>query len=242
MPRRLLEIASNSVASALAAQAGGADRIELFDNLAEGGTTPSFGSIALARERLTIPLFVLIRARPGDFLYSADETQIMLRDIENCRLLGCDGVVIGALDADGEVDIALCTALVAAAGPMQVTFHRAFDAARDLPQALEQVIALGCQRVLSSGGQASAEAGADMLAALVAQAGGRIGVMAGAGLNAGNIASVATRSGCHELHASAKATRQSTMRHHNPALPGLSPDWTATDAAEVAALRAALDG
>lgn len=242
MPRRLLEIASNSVASALAAQAGGADRIELFDNLAEGGTTPSFGSIALAREQLTIPLFVLIRARPGDFLYSADETQIMLGDIENCRQLGCDGVVIGALDADGGIDIELCRELVRSAGPMQVTFHRAFDAARDLPQALEQVIALGCQRVLSSGGQASAEAGADTLAALVAQAGGRIGVMAGAGLNAGNIASVAARSGCHELHASAKATRQSTMRHRNPALLGLSPDWTATDAAEVAALRAALDG
>jgi len=241
MPRRLLEIASNSVASALAAQHGGADRIELFDNLAEGGTTPSFGSIALARERLTIPLFVLIRARPGDFLYSADEAQIMLRDIENCRQLGCDGVVIGALDADGGIDIELCRQLVRAAGPMQVTFHRAFDAARDLPQALEQVIALGCQRVLSSGGQASAEAGAAMLATLVAQAGGRIGVMAGAGLNAGNIASVASRSGCPELHASAKATRLSTMRHRNPALPGLSPDWTATNAAEVAALRAALD-
>lgn len=241
MARRLLEIASNSVASALAAQAGGADRIELFDNLAEGGTTPSCGSIAVARERLHVPLFVLIRARPGDFHYGALEAEIMLRDIAHCRQLGCDGVVIGALDADGNVDTALCRELVSAAGPMQVTFHRAFDAARDLPAALEQVIALGCQRVLSSGGQASAEAGAEMLAALVVQSNARIGVMAGAGLNARNIAAVAARSGCDELHASAKAVQPSAMRHHNPALVGLSPDWVGTDAGEVAALRAALD-
>jgi len=242
MVRRLLEVASNSVASASAAQAGGADRIELFDNLAEGGTTPSYGSIAVARERLRIPLFVLIRARPGDFHYGALEAEIMLRDIAHCRQLGCDGVVIGALDADGNVDTALCRTLVSAAGPMQVTFHRAFDAARDLPAALEQVIALGCQRVLTSGGQASAEAGADTLAALVAQSNARISVMAGAGLNARNIAAVAARTGCVELHASAKAVQRSAMRHHNPALVGLSPDWTVTDAGEVAALRAAVDG
>ncbi len=241
MVRRLLEIASNSVASALAAQAGGADRIELFDNLAEGGTTPSYGSIAVARERLRIPLFVLIRARPGDFHYGALEAEIMLRDIAHCRQLGCDGVVIGALDADGNVDTVLCQMLVSAAGPLQVTFHRAFDAARDLPAALEQVIALGCQRVLTSGGQASAEAGADTLAALVAQSNARISVMAGAGLNARNIATVAACTGCVELHASAKAARRSAMRHHNPALVGLSPDWTVTEAGEVAALRAALD-
>lgn len=239
--RRLLEIASNSLASALAAQGGGADRIELFDNLAEGGTTPSFGSIALAREQLRIPLFVLIRPRPGDFLYDAQEAEIMLRDIENCRRLGCDGVVIGALDADGGVDMALCRQLIAAAGPLGLTFHRAFDAARDLPAALEQVVQLGCQRILSSGGQANAEAGGAMLAALVAQAGTRLSVMAGAGLGPGNIAAVARRTGCRELHASAKSPRHSTMRHHNPALSGLSPHWSQSDATTVAALRAALD-
>ena len=236
----VLEIASNSVASALAAQRGGADRIELFDNLAEGGTTPSFGSIALARERLHIPLFVLVRPRPGDFHYDALERELMLRDIQQCRALGCDGVVIGALDADGDVDVSLCRELVQAAGPMQVTFHRAFDAARDLSAALEDVIALGCQRVLSSGGQVSAEAGAEVLAALVKQAVGRISVMAGAGITPGNIASVAQTTGCVELHASAKGARRSDMRFQNPALLGLSPDWVATDAHEVAALRAAL--
>ncbi|WP_312315659.1 copper homeostasis protein CutC [Stenotrophomonas sp.] len=236
----VLEIASNSVASALAAQRGGADRIELFDNLAEGGTTPSFGSVALAREQLKIPLFVLVRPRPGDFHYDALERELMLRDIQQCRALGCDGVVIGALDAEGHVDVPLCRELVQAAGSMQVTFHRAFDAARDLSAALEDVISLGCQRVLSSGGQASAEAGAEVLAALVKQAAGRISVMAGAGIKPGNIASVAQATGCLELHASAKAVRRSGMRFQNPALVGLSPDWVATDADEVAALRAAL--
>jgi len=239
-PRRVLEIASNSVASALAAQQGGADRIELFDNLAEGGTTPSQGSIAVARDRLQIPLFVLIRPRPGDFLYTALETEIMLRDIAYCRALGCDGVVIGALEADGGIDTVLCRELVSAAGPLGITFHRAFDAARDLPAALEQVVTLGCQRILSSGGQASALAGADTLAALVAQAGDRIAMMAGAGITAANIMEVAERSGCIELHASAKVTQRSAMRHHNPALMGLSPEWTATDVAQVSALRAVL--
>lgn len=239
--RRLLEIASNSVASALAAQAGGADRIELFDNLAQGGTTPSRGSVAVARDRLRIPLFVLIRPRPGDFHYDAQETEVMLRDIESCRQLGCDGVVIGALDADGAVDVPLCRELIAAAGSLGTTFHRAFDAASDLQAAMEQVIDLGCHRILSSGGAASAMAGSPMLRQLAAQAAGRIHLMAGAGLDADNIADVANQSGCNELHASAKAVRMSSMRHHNPALIGLENDWVQTDAGLVSALRQALD-
>lgn len=237
----VLEIASNSVASALAAKAGGADRVELFDNLGEGGTTPSYASIAVARERLRIPLFVLIRPRPGDFHYDALETELMLRDIANCRQLGCDGVVIGALDADGAVDMPLCRELVAAAGPLGITFHRAFDAARDLPEALEQVVELGCQRVLSSGGQASAGQGSEMLARLVAQAGSRLSVMAGAGITPDNIAAIASATGCRELHASAKADRVSGMRFRNADLRGLDNDWVQTDAATVATLRFALD-
>jgi copper homeostasis protein len=225
--RLTLEIASNSLASALAAQAGGADRIELFDNLAEGGTTPSFASIAIARERLSIPLFVLVRPRPGDFHYDALETELMLRDIAQCRALGCDGVVIGALDVQGGIDLALCRELVQAAGPLQVTFHRAFDAARDLPAALEQVIGLGCQRVLTSGGQVSAEAGADVLAGLVTQAAGRITVMAGAGLAPGNIATVARQ----RLYRTARlGKRPAALGHAVPEPgaarpgPGLEPD------------------
>jgi len=239
--RRLLEIASNSVASAMAAQAGGADRIELFDNLAQGGTTPSRGSVAVARDGLRIPLFVLIRPRPGDFHYDAQETDIMLRDIESCRQLGCDGVVIGALEADGAVDVPLCRELVAAAGPLGITFHRAFDAACDLPAAMEQIIGLGCHRILSSGGAASAMAGSPMLRQLAPQAAGRIRLMAGAGLDAANIADVATQSGCDELHASAKSVRLSAMRHRNPSLIGLENDWVQSDVERVSALRRALD-
>lgn len=237
----LLEIACNSAASALAAQQGGADRVELFENLEQGGTTPSYGTLAVARDRLNIPLFVLIRPRAGDFFYDTLERDIMLRDIETCRRLGCDGVVIGALNSAGDIDLPLCRELVAAAGPLGITFHRAFDAARDLPAALEDVVSLGCQRILSSGGAASASEGSAMLAQLVRQAGARIQIMAGAGLNAQNIARVAKHSGCRQLHASAKAVRSSSMRFQNPALTGLQNDWTQTDAERVAALRQALE-
>ncbi|MGH8055322.1 MAG: copper homeostasis protein CutC [Stenotrophomonas sp.] len=236
----LLEIACNSAASALAAAQGGADRVELFENLEQGGTTPSYGTLAVTRDKVKLPLFVLIRPRPGDFFYDTLERDLMLRDIEMCRRLGCDGVVIGALDADGNIDLPLCRELVATAGPLGLTFHRAFDAARDLPAALEDVVTLGCQRILSSGGAASALDGSAMLSHLVAQAGTRVQMMAGAGLNAQNIATVAQQSGCRQLHASAKAVRTSAMRFQNPALIGLENDWSQTDAQRVAELRQAL--
>lgn len=239
--RITLEIAANSLASALAAQAGGADRIELCENLAEGGTTPSHGTLALARERLSIPVYVLIRPRPGDFLYSADEVAIMLRDIRHCRELGVQGVVIGALDAQGRVDVAICSELAAAADGMGVTFHRAFDASRDLSESLETIITLGCERVLTSGGRADAVSGGDVLAGLVAQAAGRIAVLAGAGLNAANVAALVARTGVREVHASAKAVRTSAMQYRNVALTGLDYDWQQSDEDGVRALRSALD-
>lgn len=237
----VLEIACDGVGSALAAQAGGADRVELFADLASGGLTPSHGTLAVARERVQLPLFVLIRPRAGDFRYGDWEAQVMREDILHCRTLGVDGVVLGALTADGDVDVPLCQRLVEAAGGMQVTFHRAFDAARDLSRALEDVIALGCSRVLSSGGEASAEQGADALAATVQQADGRIAVMAGAGITADRIAAIALRTGCRELHASAKVRVSSTMHHYNPALSGLDADHLQSGTEQVAALRAALD-
>ena len=239
--RYLLEIACNSAMSAVAAQRGGANRVELFENLEQGGTTPSSGSIAVAREHLQIPLFVLIRPRPGDFHYGALETEIMLRDIAHCRQLGCDGVVIGALSADAEIDMPLCRELVSAAGPMDITFHRAFDAARDLPTALEQIADLGIKRILSSGGHASAAEGSAILANLAKQAGSRLALMAGAGLNAQNVADVARQTGCLQLHASAKARQRSAMRYQNPALQGLDNDWIQTESSAVSALREALD-
>jgi copper homeostasis protein len=241
MSARILEIAANSLTSALAAQAGGADRIELCENLTEGGTTPSFGTIALARERLTIAVYVLIRPRGGDFVHDDDEREAMRRDVAACRQLGCDGVVLGALDVDGNVDVDTCRTLIAEAGTMGVTFHRAFDAARDPSAALEQLIALGCERVLTSGAQPSALAGADAIAAYVRQAAGRIRIMAGAGVNAATLPPLLQRSTVNEVHASARRLRQSPVTNRAGLLPGLEPDFMATDVAEVRALRAALD-
>lgn len=240
--RPLLEISAGSLASALAAQDGGADRVELCDNLAEGGTTPSYGAVAVARDKLRIPLYVLIRPRGGDFLYDQAERAAMIADIEACVRLGCDGVVIGALDADGEVDATVCREQIAAAGSLGITLHRAFDAARDPGRALEAAVALGCERILTSGAAADAFAGAERIAALVAQAAGRIALMAGAGVTLQNIAELARRAGVRELHASAKAPRRSAMRYRNEALAGLSPDWSQSDAQRVRELVAALRG
>ena len=208
-----LEIAANSVASAIAAQAGGATRVELCNALELGGLTPARASIALARERLQIPLYVLIRPRAGHFVYDELETEVMLDGIHTCVLLDCDGVVIGALDADGNVDSARCRMLIDAAGKLGVTFHRAFDCTRDPAQALEDIVALGCERVLTSGQRASAAEGAPLIRQLVQQARGRIGVMAGAGINAGNIAALAAATGAREFHASAKRLLPGAAKH-----------------------------
>lgn len=240
--RRILEIAANSLASALAAQAGGADRIELCENLAEGGTTPSYGTIALARERLTIAVYVLIRPRGGDFVYGDDEREAMRRDVAICRQLGCNGVVIGALDVHGDVDVDTCRALIGEAGTMGVTFHRAFDAACDPAATLERIIDLRCERVLTSGAQPTALAGADAIAAYAKQAAGRIRIMAGAGVNAALVPLLQQRSGVDEFHASARRLRASPVTNRAELLPGLEPDYMATDVDDVRALRAALDG
>lgn len=239
--RRLLEIAAGSLASALSAQESGADRVELCDALESGGLTPSYGALGCARDRLRIPLFVLVRPRAGDFLYSAQDADVMLRDIEGCVRLGCDGIVVGALEPDGGVDEPLCRQFVAAAGALPVTFHRAFDAVRDPATALERVIALGFARVLTSGGRATATEGEARIATHVRQADGRLDIMPGAGIDASNIARLATVTGAREFHASAKALRRSAMRFPPPDLHGLSPDWIETDPARVRALRAALD-
>jgi len=209
----LLEIAANSLASALAAQEAGAGRIELCASLGEGGLTPSYATIALARERLRIPLYVLIRPRTGDFLYSDLEIETMLGDIEACARLGCDGVVIGALDADGDVAIQTCRTLIAAAGPLGATFHRAFDLTREPLRALEAIVALGFERVLTSGQHSTALEGAEVIHALVDQAAQRIVIMPGAGVDADNIATLKAETGATEFHASAKRTLGTGMRY-----------------------------
>ena len=203
-----LEICAASLASAQAAQAGGAHRIELCQNLEQGGITPSYGLIRQVLAQVSLPVFVLIRPRPGGFVYSPGELAIMRDDIAACRELGCAGVVLGVLDTAGRVDMAACQELIKLAGTMEITFHRAFDACPDQAQALEDVIALGCQRVLTSGGQPTAEAGQNQLAALVAQAAKRIQIMPGAGITAGNVWGLAARTGAQEFHASAKREAQ----------------------------------
>jgi copper homeostasis protein len=235
----LLEIAAGSLASAIAAQEGGADRVEFCGTLAEGGTTASYGALAMVRDRLRIPVYVLIRPRGGDFLYSDIEFELMQRDVETCVRVGCDGVVIGALDADGHVD-SRCRELVSAAGKLGVTFHRAFDASVNLSRSLEDIIALGCERVLTSGGCANALAGAQVIADLVKQAGDRLVVMAGAGVRSTNLLEIARLTGAGEFHGSARAVLRSSMRYLNPALTDLSPDIEQTSAAEVRAMKEAL--
>lgn len=237
----LLEVAANSVTSALAAQAGGAGRVELCTALELGGLTPSPAQIAMARERLRIPLYVLIRPRAGDFLYNDVECEVMLRDIEACVALGCDGVVLGVLDAEGEVDRSRCQALIDAAGRLGVTFHRAFDLSRDLPQALEEIIALGCERVLTSGAQPSALDGAPLIRTLVAQSAGRIVVMPGAGVNAKNIAGLAQATGACEFHGSGKVELSSGMNYRSPKLLDMQGGEWRSDENAIRALITALN-
>ena len=236
----ILEVAVNSVSSALAAQTGGAGRVELCAALELGGLTPSYATIAMARERLRIPLYVLIRPRAGDFLYDDNECEAMRRDIETCVALGCDGVVLGALDADGDVDMERCYGLIAAAGHVGVTFHRAFDLVRDPHRALDDVIALGCERVLTSGQQTSAIAGAELIRALIMQADGRIGIMPGAGVNERNITALAAATGAREIHASAKRLRPSGMRHRQLLLTDMQGGELRSDVEQVRALVHAL--
>lgn len=235
----LLEIAANSLASALAAQEGGADRIELCGALELGGLTPSHAQITLARERVHLPIHVLIRPRSGDFVYTDCEFETMQRDVQTCVALGCDGVVIGALDAHGGVD-ARCSALVGAAGKLDVTFHRAIDMSRDPRGALEAVIALRCRRVLTSGARASALDGIAMIRALIAQSNGRIAVMPGAGVDATNIAAIRQSTGAHQFHASAKRRLPSRGARTGGCAAGMEEGELRTDIEQVRTLVEAL--
>jgi len=236
----LLEIAANSPASALAAQDGGADRIELCAALELGGLTPSHGQMARTRDRVRVPIHVLIRPRAGDFVYADIEIEVMLHDIETALALGCDGVVIGALDRDGNVDVARCRTLIDAARTLDVTFHRAFDVSRDPSRSLEDLVALGCRRVLTSGARANAQAGAASIRRLVEQAGARIAVMPGGGIDSGNVAALRRLTGAREFHASAKRRRPSLQPPGPADLADLAGGELRTDRADVAALVAAL--
>ena len=207
-----MEVCANSVDSAIAGQRGGAVRVELCDNLPQGGTTPSYGQIKVAREKLHIQLYPIIRPRGGDFMYSDLEFEIMKQDILMCKSLKCDGVVIGILRTDGTVDQARCAELIEIARPMKITFHRAFDMTKNLHQALEDIIELDCDRILTSGGACSALKGARQIHELIKQAAGRIEIMPGAGIKTDNIAEIISTTGATIFHSTAKLPVESHMR------------------------------
>jgi len=243
----LLEIVAYSYASAKAAAMGGADRIELCENTAEGGTTPSLGTIEAVRKIDGVKLHVMIRPRGGDFLYDKDEFSIMLRDTEIAKKAGADGVVIGILKSDATVDVERCRQLVGAAGSMNVTFHRAFDWASRPLEALEDIVQTGCNRILTSGQKPNVLAGAQRIAELVKASQGRLSIMAGGGVNESNVSEIIRLTGVTEVHGSMRGVQHTRMEIRPPDVSlGAPPDWPAdaipvADTARVRAVRKALD-
>ena len=220
MLKNYVEVCADTLHSALIAQTAGAYRVELCGNLSEGGTTPSFALIEMARKRLTIKLYVLIRPRGGDFFYDDLEFDLMKADIHQCGKIGCDGVVIGLLNADGTIDTTRMQDLVnlAHSYSMGVTFHRAFDRCADLFQGLEQVISLGCERILTSGGKNTAIEGAPIIAQLIEKADHRIAIMAGAGVTPDNVSDLIAKTGAKEIHGTFRSRYPSAMTYNNTAL------------------------
>lgn len=213
----IIEIATSDFSTTRSAVEGGADRIELCANLAEGGTTPSFGTIKQCREAFTVSLFSIIRPRGGDFLYTDEEFQIMLHDVKLSKELGCDGVVIGLLNNDGTIDVTRTSLLVKAAYPMGITFHRAFDRCKDPFEALEQLMEIGCERILTSGQQPAAPEGVELISELNKLAADRIIIMPGSGVRKENIKMLAEKTGCTEFHSSLRGKEQSKMEFVHPA-------------------------
>ncbi len=238
-PRYTLEVIAFNIESCILIEQAGAQRIELCDNPGEGGTTPSFGFIKQARAFTSLQLFPIIRPRGGDFLYSTSEFTAMKEDILRCKDLGCDGIVIGILNADGTVHTHRCRTLVQLAYPMEVTFHRAFDRVANATDALEAVIDTGCTRILSSGLHPTAAEGQQYLKEMVAQAGERISIMPGSGIRSSNIANLATATGATEFHTSARKTIPSAMSHNNPLMKE-NMLTTTVDREEILAIIAAL--
>jgi copper homeostasis protein len=242
----VLEICVDSLESAIAAQCGGAQRIELCSSLIEGGVTPSSGLIGAVRDSLSIPVFVIMRPRGGDFSYSAQEFAVMKRDIATAKSYGANGVALGVLLEDGRVDIERTRELVELARPMEVTFHRAIDWAPQMEEALEQVMDAGADRILTSGGAQTAMQGMHRIARMVAKADGRIGIMVCGTVRKKNIAELAIKTNASEFHASLRKPRKSPVTYRNQVLslsePGVD-DFAlyAVAAEDVRGLRDALE-
>jgi copper homeostasis protein len=214
----LLEVCVDSVESAVAAERGGAHRVELCTSLFNGGVTPSAGLIATVRQAITIPLHVMIRPRGSDFCYSDAEFQVMQRDILMAKQLRTDAVVFGILDLDGSVDGSRTKQLLDLAAPLTTTFHRAFDMSSDLVASLRDLQLAGVHRVLTSGGKQTAVEGAATLKALVAAAAGTIAIVAGGGITNRNVLDLIDQTGVREIHATLRSTVPSPMRYHNDAI------------------------
>lgn len=211
----ILEICADSVESAVAAERGGADRIELCSSLLEGGVTPSAGLISTVRSRVGIDLYAMIRPRGGDFCYTSEEFETMEQDARTAKQLGANGIVFGILEKDGRVDMARTRRLVDIVEPLKVTFHRAFDMSRDLDQALEDIIAAGVDRILTSGGEQKVEDGIPWVQKLNQAAKGRVIIMAGGGISESNVHRVLAATQVKEIHAAMRAHISSPMRHRN---------------------------
>jgi len=241
-----LEICVDSVESAVAAELGGAQRVELCSALAEGGLTPSMGLIRAVRSRIGIGLHVIIRPRGGDFLYSDDELAVMREDIRYAAESGANGVVFGLLTENGEVDVEHTRELVELARPMQVTFHRAIDMARDLEEALENVVQTGADRILTSGGEQSANLGSECIANLVRRSGSRIGVMVCGGVRPENVQAIAHSTAANQFHSSLRTAVPSLVTNRKAGLymgdPGMDEYARySVLASDVRSLRRAID-
>lgn len=210
-----IEVCIDSVSSAINAKEGGADRVELCDNLFEGGTTPSAGMIEMVRKSISIGLQVMLRPRGGDFLYSKEEYEVIKSDLKIAKQLGADGVVIGFLTSDGQIDKVRTQEILEMARPMNVTFHRAFDMTQDPFQALDDLMALGVDRVLTSGQERSAIEGMDLIAELVQRAGGNIIILAGGGVRPHNMQKLVQHTGVTECHVSGRKIIPSAMQYKN---------------------------
>jgi copper homeostasis protein len=214
----ILEICVDSVESAIASEAGGAQRIELCSDLNEGGITPSAGLIQSVRKHVGIEVFVMIRPRGGDSFYTNHEYEVMKEDVLHTKDLGADGIVLGMLDRDGHVDVERTRELVRLASPMQVTFHRAFDMSADLDESLERVIETGAHRILTSGGMQTITQGAEQIKHLVDAAKERIHIMVGGGIRQENIRKIAQRTNATEFHCSLRTRTPSPVIFRNQAL------------------------
>lgn len=241
----VLEVCVDSVESARAAQAGGAQRIELCSALHDGGITPSMGMIEAVRASVTLDVFVMIRPRSGDFCYSAYDFQVMRKDVIKARECGASGVVLGILTAAGQVDIERTAELVEAARPMRVTFHRAFDVSVDLNCSLDAVIATGADRILTSGGQPLATRGTEQIAQLVKAAGNRVVILAAGGIRLTNVRDFVLATGVNEVHTSLRSRVKSSVRFRDEAviIGGYAEahEHSVVKAADVRNVRATLD-